>query len=256
MIQLAAPRTWLACHRPNPRARVRLFCLPYAGGGASTFRRWQEALPQTVEVCPVQIPGRETRFREPPFTRLADLAEALGDGLSDYLDLPFALFGHSMGALVAFELARQLRRECHQEPLHLFVSGCAAPHLPREDHQPIHDLPEPAFRREIARLNGTPAAVLENDELMQMMLPILRADFAVCETYTYAEGPPLTCPISAFGGLQDEAVDREELNAWRAQTTGPFRLRLVPGDHFFLHTAQPLLLPLLARELQGVRVWS
>jgi medium-chain acyl-[acyl-carrier-protein] hydrolase len=227
---------------------IRLFCFPYAGGGASIFRHWANGLPEFVEVCPVQLPGRETRFREAAFTRLGPLIEALAGELGPYLDPPFAFFGHSMGALLAFELARRLRRDGRPQPVGLFVSGCGAPQI-RTQESPIHALPVADFRERLRGLNGTPAAVLDNDELMDLLLPTLRGDFALCETYTYTPAPPLSCPISAWGGLGDDTVGRQELDAWRAQTTGSFRLRMLRGDHFFLQSAQPLLLRALAAEL-------
>jgi medium-chain acyl-[acyl-carrier-protein] hydrolase len=207
-----------------------------------------------VEVRPVQLPGRETRFREPAFTRLAPLVEAMAEPLRGYLDRPFALFGHSLGALVAFELARRLQRGTGLQPVCLFVSGCGAPQT-RSPESSIHKLPAAEFREELRRLNGTPPEVLENDELMDLLLPTLRADFALCETYAYSPGPPLDCPVSALGGLGDDTVSRQDLDAWREQTTGPFRLRMLPGDHFFLQTNQRLLLQAVARELIE-EVWT
>ncbi len=239
---------WVMCPKPNPQANLRLFCFPYAGGGALSFRTWPNGLPTTVEVCAVELPGRGTRMRLAPFTRLEPLVEALAQALLPYLDKPFALFGHSMGGLVSFELARLLRREYGLLPVHLFVSGRRAPQVPDPD-PPIHALPEPAFKEELRRLNGTPEAVLENKELMQLLIPILRADFAVLETYVYATEPPLECPITAFGGLQDCKVSCDRLEAWRNQTSASFALQMLPGDHFFLNSAQALLLQSLTRQL-------
>jgi medium-chain acyl-[acyl-carrier-protein] hydrolase len=239
---------WLACHRPNPRAALRLFCFPYAGGGAPIYRNWVERLPPEVEVCPVQLPGRGGRLREKPFSRMAPLAEALAAELRAYLDKPFAFFGHSMGAIIGFEVARVLRREGAPRPRYLFASGRAAPQIPRPD-PPTYELPEAEFIEELRRLNGTPAEVLEHPELMQVMLPLVRADFELIQTYDYTPGPPLDCPISAAGGLEDEGVSREQLEAWREQTAASFTLRMYPGDHFFIHSAQPQLLRMLAQEL-------
>src|SRR5262245_25071207 len=151
MIGFIATERWLAFARPRPQAAIRLFCFPYAGGGASVFRGWANGLPGSVEVCPVQIPGRETRFREPAFTRLPLLIEAVAESLGPHLDRPFALFGHSLGALVAFELARHLQRERGPEPVHLFVSGCGAPQT-RGQETLLHTLPAAEFRRELQRL--------------------------------------------------------------------------------------------------------
>lgn len=239
---------WIMCPRSNQRARLRLFCFPYAGGAASVFNMWPDNLPPDVEVCPVQFPGREGRLREAPFTQLKPLVLALAQAIRPHLDKPFAFFGHSLGAMVGFELARQLRGENGPAPLHLFVSGSPAPQLPRR-RSAIHQLPEKEFIKELALINGTPAAVLHNVELMQLFLPILRADFAMHETYRYAAGEPLDCSLSAFGGLADSEVSRQDSEAWRDQTRGAFKLRMLPGDHFFLRSARTLLLQAISQDL-------
>jgi len=247
---MAASNPWITRLRSNAQASLRLFCFPYAGGSSLTFRGWEAHLPATVELCPIELPGRGLRLQEPAFERLAPLAEATVQALLPYLDKPFALFGHSMGALLSFEVARRLRR-MGQEPGQLFVSGRRAPQWPDPD-PPIHALPEAEFIAELRRLNGTPAAVLENRELMQLLLPTLRADFAVLDTYGYEPEPPLSCPIVAFGGLQDPDVTCEMLEAWRQQTCSGFSLQMLPGDHFFLHRVQPLLGQTLHRALASL----
>lgn len=253
MIQTSVSRAdrWLAAG-PWPRAGFRLFCFAHAGGGASLFREWNGALGDRVGVCPIQLPGRESRFREPAFTRLGPLVEALVEALSPHLDRPFALFGHSLGALVAFELARRLRREGLFEPSQLIVSGSRAPQLPRTEPD-VHRLSDAAFRAELRRLDGTPVELLENDELMDLLLPSLRADFALFETYAYTAGSPLSCPISALGGRDDPTVEHAELEAWRAQTTGRFRLRIFPGNHFFVRSGRALVLEELRHTLIGTK---
>ncbi len=243
----AALDPWISFRKPSPKTRVRLFCFPYAGAGALIFRTWSDALPADVEVCPVQLPGRGTRLMERPFTRLSPLIEALAQGLAPLLDMPFAFFGHSLGTLVSFELARRIRKQYGVHPVRLFVSAGRAPQIPYRDPS-IHTLPDKEFLAELRRLNGTPSELLDHEELMEIMLPILRADFALYETYVYSTEPPLNCPISAFGGLQDHKVKDSDLEAWRAQTSVSFSLRMFPGDHFFLK--QPLLLRALSQELQ------
>lgn len=238
---------WIASLRPKPAAALRLFCFPYAGGGASIFRGWAAALPPAVEVYPVQLPGRENRLRERPFTQISPLVEALADALRPYLDRPFAFWGHSMGALISLELARQLRREKGPDPVHLFVSAYSAPQIPPDSA--IHRLPEAAFVEELRRLKGTPEAVLQHAELMQLMLPLLRADFALVETYGYVHEDPLDCPISAFGGLEDDGVSYDDLMAWREQTRSAFKLRMFPGDHFFLHANRAQLLQVVSQGI-------
>jgi medium-chain acyl-[acyl-carrier-protein] hydrolase len=244
---------WLACPRPDPQAVVRLFCFPYSGAGASIFYSWSSMLPPLIQVCPVQFPGRGSRLAEPPFKRLLLLVQAAAEALLPYLDKSFAFFGHSMGALVSFELARHLSRQHGLSPVHLFVSGHNAPHIPDRE-PPIHALPEPEFVAKLRQLNGMHQGILENPELMQLVLPILRADFTACETYVYRADSPLECPISALGGLRDEYVTRDGLEAWREQTSASFYLRMFPGDHFYLNADHQLLLRALAREL--IVSWS
>lgn len=239
--------SWTSLRRTGPEPRLRLFCFPYAGASALIYRTWPASLPSDVEVCPVQLPGRGARSKEPPFTRLSPLVEALAQALGPLLDIPFAFFGHSLGALVSFELARKVRKDYAINPVHLFVSAARAPQIPRRA-SPIHSLPDGEFLAELRRLDGTPAELLECKEFMEIMLPLLRADFSVFETYKYLNEPVLDCPISAFGGLQDRRVSKVDLEAWHAQTDASFSLQMFPGDHFFLK--HPLVLRALAEELQ------
>lgn len=244
----ASTKPWLVCHQPNPYADLRLFCLPYAGGGASIFRTWPDALPVSVEVVPVHLPGRETRISEQPFRRLQPLVGAIADAVAPHLSKPYAIFGHSMGALLGFELARHLRREGLPLPLHLFVSARDAPqHF--EGCVQTYALPEPDFVEEVRGLNGTPSGVLEHPELRKLVLPVLRSDFELLQTYSYAHEPELDCPISAFGGQQDYRLTREHLEGWRKQTSASFTLDMLPGDHFFLRPSQQLLLDLISNKL-------
>lgn len=231
---------------------MRLFCLPYAGGSSREFRGWTKALPGFVEVCPVELPGRGRRMGEPCYTRLLELVGAISKGLAPYLDVPFAFFGHSMGAILAFELARTLRREHGCLPRCLFVSGRRAPQLPDSRPSP-YALLEHEFIDEVRKLNGTPREVLEHRELMEVMLPILRADFELVRSYEYSYEFPLECRIIAFGGKEDDEETREKIEPWRQQTTGGFSLRMLPGDHFFVESSQSLLLHLVAHEVDKLR---
>lgn len=239
---------WIAYYQPRAGARLRLFCFPHAGGSAALFRTWADTLPAEIEVCPVQLPGREQRLWEPPFTRLSLLVEHLVISLQQYLNLPFAFFGHSMGALIAYELARELNRQAYTVPIHLFVSGCPAPQIPAPA-SPVYLLPDAALIDHLRSLAGTPEAVLQNAELMQLMLPLIRADFTLYETYGYERGEPLPCPISTFGGLKDTEVIPRDLAGWREQTRASFTLRLFPGDHFYLQRTQAPLLREIVQEL-------
>ena len=197
----------------------------------------------------VQFPGRGSRFTEPLLTSTPELVRGLADGLRQHLDKPFAFYGHSLGALLSFELARHFRREFGIQPLHLFVSGRGAPHT-RLLRPPIHALPEPVFLEELRRLNGTPKEVLDSRELLELIVPILRADFALNEKYKYLPEPPLNCPITAIGGLQDGSTDSDGLHAWREQTSAAFELRMLAGDHFFINSERAQLLGMLSKDLQ------
>ncbi|SIO60275.1 Surfactin synthase thioesterase subunit [Singulisphaera sp. GP187] len=243
-----ATNPWLVRPKPNRLANFRLFCFPFAGGGASLFRLWPDQLPEGVELCAIQLPGRETRIREPIHQLIGPLIDDLVEALAADLDQPFALFGHSMGALVAFELTRELRRRNLPSPQLLIASGRIAPQL-RPRRRPIHTLPEPEFRKELRLLDGTPQALLDHNELMSLFSPIIRADLAVNATYIYTTEPPLPLPILALGGRTDPWVDQEELEGWRLQTSETFKSEHFPGSHFFLQTATAELLAVLSRAL-------
>lgn len=239
---------WLVLDKRRRRARLRLFCFPYAGGGTTIFRGWSDDLPEFVEVWCIELPGRGTRVADPPFTGLLPLARALAGVLAPQPIEPFAFFGHSMGALLCFEIARELRARSGAQPVGLFVSGCLAPQVFRLEPA-IHELPDGAFLNELRRLNGSPVEVLAHEELMQFLLPTLRADFAICETYVYEPGSPLGCPIRAFGGQQDEEVSQEDILAWEYQTSASFSIDMFEGDHFFIHSATAPLLRTVGHQI-------
>ena len=225
---------WLIQFRRNPLAVVQLFCFPYAGVGASAFFPWVNELSATVEVLSVQLPGRESRIREKPLDELSEIVPLLADAIRTRVDRPFAFFGHSMGALLAFEVARHLQKTAFPGPVHLFASARRAPH--RLDGRPqIHHLPDREFLEALRkRWQGIPAAVLHEPELLQLVMSGLRADMAVIETYTYIHGESLTCPISVYAGEDDSDIERDDLLAWRELSSGVFRLRMFPGNHFFI----------------------
>jgi medium-chain acyl-[acyl-carrier-protein] hydrolase len=222
---------WIFGARPAAQARLRLFCFPNAGGGASMYCPWVQALAPEIEVCPVQLPGRENRIYEQAFAQFDDLVDALACALAPRFDKPFAFFGHSMGALLSFGLARHLMRQGQPVPVQLFLSAYRAPHIPNDEM--LHLLSDAALVRTIMELNGTQRGVLENPELRQLLLPIFRADFGVCETYVHTQEEPLPIPMTVFGGLQDARVSQPVLDAWRVQTSASFALHMLPGDHFF-----------------------
>jgi medium-chain acyl-[acyl-carrier-protein] hydrolase len=221
--------------RPGQR-RARLFLLPHAGGGANTYRLWPAMMPSDIDVRPVQLPGRERRFSEPPIAQMDTLLDALVPALRPLLDLPFALFGHSMGACIAHALTLRLSDLRLPQPFLLIASGREAPHWPRR-RPSLHTLAEPEFLAGLRRLNGTPPEVLENRELLDLVLPMLRADFALVGEYR-PDPKPLTCPITVLGGETDTETTPEGLAAWSACTTAPTRVAMLPGGHFFPDTAR------------------
>lgn len=240
---------WLVRMKPRPEARLRVFCVPYAGVGPSAYRRWSDAMPRDIEVGAVHLPGREGRLREPAFTRIEPLVDAVAAGLRPYLDRPYALFGHSMGALVAFELARRFREEGWGEPTRLFVSGRRAAHLPPR-HPAIAHLPDSEFIEEIRRrYNGIPDEVLRHSDLLALLLPGLRADLTLIEAHDHRPGHPLECPISAYGGVADAEATQAELVGWREHTRGALSVRMFPGGHFFVQSAHEELVRSVKAEL-------
>lgn len=234
---------------PNPAAAVRLICFPYAGGGASAFQPWARLLPPAVELCALQPPGRETRRREPPFHTFAEAVESLAEAVHPLLDKPCAFFGHSLGALLAFETARCLRRAGQPQPGHLLLSSRRPPHLP-EPLAPLAELPEGEFVAAVQeRYGGIPEVILQEPELMALFLPPLRADFAVLESYTYAAEPPLAAAITVYGGSDDPVVPATVLGQWRQHTTGPFAQVHFAGGHFYLQTQRAALLTSVGERL-------
>ena len=248
----AAGDKWIVRPRPNSSASLGMFCFSSAGQGASMFRSWAGYLQPDIEVCAVQLPGRESRWGEPPFADVRQLARAMAPAVMLHASRPFVFYGHSLGALVCFELARHLRRDYGIAPRHLFVSSHRAPQLPNT-HPQLSQLPDPEFLAEIDRRHGgIPAEVAGNAEIMTLMLPCLRADYRMFEMYEHAADGVLDCPISAFGGQEDSWVPRRELEAWADQTAGRFELRMMPGAHFFLQSSRDELLSTIAEDLKCV----
>ena len=240
----ADPDSWFPLVTPQPEASLRLFCFPYAGGSAASFRTWRRALAPEVEVWAVQSPGRGKRLREAPFERVEDLAPALVPALVRHLDRPYALYGHSLGAFCAYEVCLELARRGAVGPSALVVSGSRAPDLPR-DGPVLHGLDDDAFLTALRELGGTPEAVLADRELMELFLPSLRADFAMAERYLRHQVAELDVPLHAIGGTQDDYTRLEVLEGWRAATPSSFRLHTIEGGHFFLHEREAETLALL-----------
>jgi medium-chain acyl-[acyl-carrier-protein] hydrolase len=244
---------WVFGGRISPNARCRLFCLPHSGSGASQFVSWQKSLPTVLDICPIQLPGRENRLREAPLTQIHQIAEILGAELMPYLDRPYILYGYSTGALIAFELARELRRLKFGPAVSLYALARPAPHLP-QTNGPLHQLPDETFLTELTRrFNGMSPVILQDRELMELLLPTLRADVTALETYVYQPEAPFDCPIHAFGGSLDSTTTEDGLGAWQLHTTGSFDLRMFHGDHFFIRSNQQAIFRAISKEIPSDR---
>jgi len=244
------PSPWLI-RQPNAARRLRLFCFPYSGGNAVSFSPWQRELDPAIEVCAVQLPGRGARFREKPYTSFSALIETLAELIKHQDQLPFVFFGHSLGALMAFELARYCRQHGLPLPAHLFASGCNAPAFrSKTKSRRLHELEDDALIDALKDFNGTPQEILENRELMNLVLPVIRADFALGADYRYQPGPPLDIPISVLSGKLDKHVQPEGLAGWQKETTQELRSHRFEGDHFFINSARTEVLECLSAELQ------
>jgi len=216
--------------------RLRLFCFPYAGGGPYIFQKWSKWLPEHVGLYAVHLPGRGTRIWCPPVGKLHLIVAAVVKALQPLQDIPFVFFGHSMGALLAFETARALRRQCSCEPRLLLVSACRPPSM-IEQRERICNLSDEAFIQKIKDLGGTPPEVLENKELLEILLPTLRADFSVIDTYRYESAAPLICPIAVISGAQDHHACGPIMAGWNQETSHTPLFYEIQGGHFFIHTA-------------------
>ncbi|MCW8931893.1 MAG: alpha/beta fold hydrolase [Gammaproteobacteria bacterium] len=240
---------WLCFPKPNPEARLRLFCFPYAGGGAHIFFPWQSKLSPWIEVCAIQLPGRGTRYADKPYTHHKQIVTEVLDSMSDYMDKPYAVFGHSMGALLAYELVQEIQNRGLQQASHLFVSGRRAMHI-ASDAKPIYDLSEEKLISKLRQLNGTPAEVLDNKDLMSLILPVIRADFQLCDTYSHDDDyNKLAINITAFEGDNDHKAQGSHVSAWQELTNGHFESKKLAGDHFFIHSNEHLLLKFLDEKL-------
>ncbi|WP_044379236.1 thioesterase II family protein [Streptomyces cyaneogriseus] len=259
---MADPGDWVVTSGTTPNGDgIRLMCFPQAGGGTLAYRPWTAMLAPDVDVMPVVLPGRDSRYGEPQVTDLMELAEAAAEGLRPILSdqeqpVPYAFFGHSMGAVLAYETARLLDA-AHHPPALLVVSGSAPPHRAAGAARSCHTLPDQEFLAEVVRLGGVPHAALDEPELIEVMLPALRADFTAAETYVHTTGDPLDCPLAVYAGDADSSVNRGQLAEWdRVTRLRPVRHRVFPGDHFYLDGARRPLLRALRDDLQeAAQVW-
>ena len=240
---------WARCypHQPQDPA-LRLFCFPYAGAGASIFKDWQLQPETGVQLWAMQPPGRENRMGEPPLRRWEPLLTSYLEAILPLLDRPFALFGHSVGALVAFELARLLRLRGGPAPERLFLSAHRAPELPSKQG-PVSHLEEPAFLERLLEMAGPSPSAIRDPELLSVLAPLLRADFELCENYRYVPGAPLSVPFTCYAADDDSEVDPPDVAAWERHTTGGCRLLRFDGGHLFIRDRAPAVLADIAADL-------
>lgn len=233
----------------NAEATVRLFCFHHAGGNANVFYNWSQFLPENIELAAIQLPGRMSLCGTKAYTDLDSIINYLHSHLLPYLmEKPFIFFGHSLGGLISFELARFLQAHHGPAPIKLISSACKSPRKPR-GLKKISTFSESALIDELITYDYTPRELLENKELMQIALPIIRSDFAVNEGYSYFPGQLLNCPITSYGGIDDLTLQQNELDDWRNETTGAFTLQMFSGDHFFVFKQRDMFLRHLAYEL-------
>lgn len=237
---MSTPSWWITPER-RPLAEIRLFAFPYAGGSAGSFRPWAKRLSPRIELSVLQLPGREDRYHEPMLTRMAEVIPPICTALAQRVDKPFVLLGHSVGALMAFEAVRRLAALGQPLPLELVVGGKRAPHVPI-DRTPMHELSDEDLIDRLRKFGGTPQAVLETPELLDLFLPRLRADFQINETYRHHEGAGLPVALTVLGGVDDPETTLETLQAWQRHADAGFRLRMYPGGHFFIHQTEDRVL--------------
>ncbi|MFH8804242.1 thioesterase II family protein [Streptomyces sp. NPDC017936] len=234
--------------------RIRLFCFPYAGGGASTFRSWAELLPEEVDVYAVQPPGREDRLFETPVDDIAVVLREVVPEILEFSSEPFSLFGHSLGAVVCWEVARALRDDHGVEPEHLFLSGCRALPTLHDGRRDLYALSDRELVAALREMNGTPEEILQNDEFMRLFLPAVRADYAMLSRYRFVRGTAPACRATVFGGAEDPAVSREQLERWVDDLPDGSQTLVLPGDHFFLHSSRVRLLSEIGSRLSSAEL--
>jgi medium-chain acyl-[acyl-carrier-protein] hydrolase len=244
---------WLIRYRRNPAASIRLFCFHCAGGSASEFRGWPAHLHGRMELVAVQLPGREARVRDAFIASIDDLISGVVQAITPLLDKPYVVFGHSFGAVGGFEVIRELRRRRLNQPFLFIPAGRQGPHVKDKD-PPIASLPKEEFIEELRKDYGDHIGhVLASDELREVFIPQIHADFALSESYRFRAEQPLDCPIVAFAGVSEKDLETEELNAWSAHTNQSFHSRRFPGDHFFIRESQALVIEAINQEVASVR---
>ena len=234
--------SWITCPKKQPNAKIRLFCLPFAGGGASLYRPWSTALAPEIEVCPIQLPGRENRYSEKSITDAYEMAGAITAQMLPFIDRPYAIFGPSMGALLSFEITRLLQSQKRRPPEILFLSAHRAAHLPRK-RDPLHALPDSQFIESLKQYGGFPEEILNNQDFIDFVLPTMRSDMTLCDLYAFKPiESPIVTPLEMYAGEDDREAGPNEMTAWSEHSSGESNLTTFKGGHFFLRTHSQELL--------------
>ncbi len=233
--------------------RIKLFCFPYAGGAVASYNQWRQYFDKTIEFRPIELAARGRRMREPNYNSIDDAVDDVFNIIKNELvSEPYAFFGHSMGSMIAFELAYKIRDNNLPMPVHIFFSGRAAPQVPRDNKRKLHHLPEDEFKKEMLEMGGTPKEFFEHPELMEVFLPLLRGDFRLTETYTHGiKDAPLDCNITVLSGKKDEDTT-EEVEAWRIHTQKECDIHYFEGDHFFIHEETEKVVNIINAALRSI----
>jgi medium-chain acyl-[acyl-carrier-protein] hydrolase len=242
---------WLIATPVRHSAQIRLFCFPYAGGTASSYRTLGQLIPDSVELMAIQLPGRDERICEPPETSLANIVGSIVKEVTPYLDKPYATFGHSLGTILGYEVVKELANRRLPMPQHMVMSARGAPHAVQNQNQRRYLLPDDQFIEELRKLEGSPPELLQNRELMQLLLPSLRADFYLAESYASTDRWRVPCSMSVYGGTADFAVTRRDLEEWQAYSADMIKLRIFPGGHFFINSCRDLFAQVLIQDILG-----
>jgi surfactin synthase thioesterase subunit len=243
---------WIV-RKPDSSERFRLYCFSYAGGSANSFTEWQKTILPSVSICAIQLPGRGGRFHEQPYSDLPTLVEAISEAIQSAGDVPFAFFGHSLGGLLAFEVSRYNARHGKPLPKHLFISGCHAARYRTESNK-MHSLDDESLIERMKGYGGTPPEILAHRELMELLLPVIRADFALVENYTYKRQDLLSMPITVLAGTRDECDSVEQVSGWEKETTSDCNVKWFDGGHFFIRSHQQEVIDQINAELADITV--
>ena len=235
---------WYLEYKKNPYALIRLFCFHHSGGGASSYYPWIDQLSHNIEMIAVQLPGRENRFSEPLNNSVEDIVAQLSKKFSVYTDKPFFTFGHSLGALISFEFIKAVHQSFSVYPHHMIISATKAPHLPfRMEH--LSQLNDKTLKEQLRIYNGIDERILNNNEILDLFLPIIKSDFSIYETYNFSESKPFPCDILALSGMEDKTVTTEDILGWEKYTEGKFEHLSFPGEHFFVRDNQKRILEII-----------